>query len=805
MSKSRDIADSAATINFIDGVTSDVQTQLDSSATAGLATAGPITTPVVTANSIVATVSATLGAVGDVTITGGTADQYLQTDGSGNLSFADVATGGLSICATTLQSCVNPVLNLAQGNYFKIRATSNTHLDVTGAGTSLKIDYLSNCYGVLNLPNSFTTEGATANAITELAINNRYLLEYEKVNNQWIGGVKHLSFHPSCEIRHAVSKGYSTCNWLTGGEIGAGSCCMVKGPSVFPRMSPVSINEYYCHEFKLGGGGYEGGMKGMASNNNRSLSFTYKNKPYTIAPTGIAKHQMCAMRTSCNCQVLIACADDAKGIVLGYDACGFACEHQLVDYFTHMSPQCSHRKLYIPAQYAVGAHSVECCVTDRCHPGCGTTGTFRPIAVWPSRNLLINAELLYTCCRNVIGRYRCLALDAFIERGEYKNLSSGQDNDQLYLKCWNSAVCNNREGGGSSWLSLSVSPNVDFDKCSSAVIAHLTPLCSEECQFVVISKLTPKVCNTDYPDNEVTRDLFCLSSCSHDLRIGGCRMFFAGQGQCDNSCLGDNSIGTITMTANSEYVAVTGIGCTTNHCYTTKVAFFRDCQYGNTQQEYTNIGNCCFITRRCGGIGIIKCIAPSATWDCQGCHLAFASCKQQCCNGFGTSIIFTRNEEGTGYLTTYCCCWCTDCNLGGNPTICCNQWPVSGAGNCQGPILGPIDVCGSIHCLYSAAASTTCCSTCSQGDLCGLSYDTSNCTWTVGTQAWKTDCGANTAPDKLFWYSCEYSKGTTCCCGGQQGCLYTFGAAVLAGRGSDGAYINPRAIHPLSNTELYSI
>ena len=43
--------------------------------------------------------SPNLGAVGDITVTGGTTGQYLSTDGSGNLFFADVSAGGSAFSA----------------------------------------------------------------------------------------------------------------------------------------------------------------------------------------------------------------------------------------------------------------------------------------------------------------------------------------------------------------------------------------------------------------------------------------------------------------------------------------------------------------------------------------------------------------------------------------------------------------------------------------------------------------------------------------------------------------------------------
>jgi hypothetical protein len=151
--------------------------------------------------------SPNLGAVGNITITGGSTDQYLQTDGAGNLSFADVAAGGASLCATTL-CCACPVLNLADGNYFKVRATSNTHIDITGSGDSLTIDYLANKHTSLSVPSNFQTDIANGNTIPDLAVNNRYLIQYNKIGSEWIGTTQHLGYYPSKETKTPVSASF---------------------------------------------------------------------------------------------------------------------------------------------------------------------------------------------------------------------------------------------------------------------------------------------------------------------------------------------------------------------------------------------------------------------------------------------------------------------------------------------------------------------------------------------------------------------------------------------------------------------
>ena len=78
MSKSRDIADSAATINYIDGLTSDAQTQLDGKATLD---ASPTFTGTVTATAFSGDGSGLTGvdALPDQT---GNEGKYLTTNGT---------------------------------------------------------------------------------------------------------------------------------------------------------------------------------------------------------------------------------------------------------------------------------------------------------------------------------------------------------------------------------------------------------------------------------------------------------------------------------------------------------------------------------------------------------------------------------------------------------------------------------------------------------------------------------------------------------------------------------------------------
>ena len=106
MSKSRDIADSAATINYIDGLTSDAQSQIDT-ATSDIATKAPLSNPTFTG-----TVTATAFSGDGSGLTGvdslpsqtGNAGTYLTTDGTdASLAALEVGTATMTASAISLR------------------------------------------------------------------------------------------------------------------------------------------------------------------------------------------------------------------------------------------------------------------------------------------------------------------------------------------------------------------------------------------------------------------------------------------------------------------------------------------------------------------------------------------------------------------------------------------------------------------------------------------------------------------------------------------------------------------------------
>ena len=129
MSKARDIADSAATINvldgvtatatelnYVDGVTSAIQTQLDGKETAD----ATIVKDADIGSTVQAYDSNLTSFVGTFTLptTDGTADQVLKTNASGVLSFGDAGGGAWELLSTiTVSSGASSIsaLNLSSG------------------------------------------------------------------------------------------------------------------------------------------------------------------------------------------------------------------------------------------------------------------------------------------------------------------------------------------------------------------------------------------------------------------------------------------------------------------------------------------------------------------------------------------------------------------------------------------------------------------------------------------------------------------------------------------------------------------
>ena len=122
------------------------------------------------------TANVTLGAVGNVHITGGTSGQYLQTDGSGTLSWATVISGSSSNISNGNS---NVSIATANGN-INLTAVGNTTMVVTGTGV--------NVAGTLNTTGNVALSGANVSlgAVGNVKItggSNTYLLSTDGAGN----------------------------------------------------------------------------------------------------------------------------------------------------------------------------------------------------------------------------------------------------------------------------------------------------------------------------------------------------------------------------------------------------------------------------------------------------------------------------------------------------------------------------------------------------------------------------------------------------------------------------------------------
>lgn len=197
MSKSRDIADSAATINYIDGLTSDAQSQLDTATsdiatntsaiatnTSDIATKAPLSNPTFT-GTVTATAfsgdGSSLTDVDSLPSQAGNAGSYLTTDGA-NASWGEVA--------------------------------SSPSVDATASGGISIGDLVSvNSDGTVSLTQQATSSLTSASSsIDSTATTASYSLGYDSINDKYL-----------LVYQGYLSRGYAVIGTLSGGSISWGS------------------------------------------------------------------------------------------------------------------------------------------------------------------------------------------------------------------------------------------------------------------------------------------------------------------------------------------------------------------------------------------------------------------------------------------------------------------------------------------------------------------------------------------------------------------------------------------------------
>jgi hypothetical protein len=155
----------AAVANFFVGSGAFLTSVTAVTAATVTATSQPNITGVGTLTSITVSGNSDLGNAGNVKITGGTTGQYLQTDGSGNLTWSTVISGGASNISNGTSNINIPSAN---GN-INLTSNGNTTLVVTGTGAN--ISGYANITGNITAP-YFIGNGSQLTGVDKLLVGN---------------------------------------------------------------------------------------------------------------------------------------------------------------------------------------------------------------------------------------------------------------------------------------------------------------------------------------------------------------------------------------------------------------------------------------------------------------------------------------------------------------------------------------------------------------------------------------------------------------------------------------------------------
>ena len=153
---------------------------------------------VVSGTGITVTGNSNLGNISNVFITGGAANQFLQTDGSGNLSFATVSSTSISNGNSSVS------IPVADGNV-DITANGNTTLVVTDTG--------ANVTGTIGATSNITAgNGSAASYFDVNAINTSYAATrvIRSGSERWLIGADASSANGNAVIRYDATINYVT-------------------------------------------------------------------------------------------------------------------------------------------------------------------------------------------------------------------------------------------------------------------------------------------------------------------------------------------------------------------------------------------------------------------------------------------------------------------------------------------------------------------------------------------------------------------------------------------------------------------
>lgn len=211
--------------------------------------------------------TSSLGPVGNVTITGGTAGQYLQTNGSGVLSWStaavsNIANGTSNVMIATANGDVTVGVN-GQGNIITV-ASNGTH-----ATTTVLNDML--------ITGNLAVQGNTITInVTELNVEDPIITEGRGANNQ------PLTTNDGKD-RGLFSYYYNGAE--LGGFIGLRTTGADAGQYILSANATITDNEVTVNSY---GNLILGNLIGNLANGNSSVSIATANGAITLNPTGTA-------------------------------------------------------------------------------------------------------------------------------------------------------------------------------------------------------------------------------------------------------------------------------------------------------------------------------------------------------------------------------------------------------------------------------------------------------------------------------------------------------------------------------------
>jgi hypothetical protein len=763
--------------------------------------AGPVTAPLVTANSVTATSSANLGAIGNVTLTGGSSGQFLCTDGSGNLGFSGVSAG-FNLC--TCKYCGVSAINI-DGNdgktFLQIRANKTVELSNTVNMTSVKqygIDWISNNSSACLVANTTTFKFDATSSYAD------HCQEFYNFDGPGGGSIPLFGSSPTkfnpplygSDWKRIVDDGLcialTNCGSLYPGRTSADEfiCCTDSGYNFlnhFPCLTATNYQyicnatgpeyltldetfEYsFCRMF-LGFSpsntycwrGYNvtsttGGWQHKCT----YVQFTYKDECWGFIPAFCVSH----LNTSCS---------NAR--------CGYG---GIISYKFDSNGYVVPQKFYNFNQVSFPGN----CMSDNLTPsqlGCGPLAA--PLSVSVDGNMLVVAHrscggtTANACCYgcSVIQGYK---LDCLLDVCQTCNTGAAlcltPTNNCNVTKC-------NWWIGKNSWWNT---PH-NMDDCPWPLI-QWDMACSDPNQQCQKFRATGFHCGTPVAGQtcllcyKETAEANFRCPCSNSGTSCQGNLRYASQVSCKPSYM-------VEMSPNANVFIVFSGGC--NDC-NTHLIMYCACSGcpgwsmgDNVKPIYCSIA-CCMCPNNIGvpGQGTC-CLFPNIITAGGTCHIMVATCRVYCCCTccwLGNDAIFSNSNNGICMKRTmHCPCIiinrCTQCH--------------ECSGNRQPYLLQHYST--ENNCWYGAGFTTT--TGCALGACCycwgcGIRYNANTRTWAIGTDAWKccgTGGGSSPSDQCRQYYCIDYRVNS-----GRLDCQM---------QDATGTPLDGLGFHKMTDTELFS-